>query len=395
VSAARPRVVHVTTTDISLDWLLGNQLEAFAAAGYDVIGVSAPGPFVPGLDRRGIRHVPLRHATRSFAPLEDARALGELVSVFRRLRPAIVHTHNPKPGLYGRVAARIARVPVVVNTVHGLYAQAHDRLARRAMIYGMERIAGLCSNAELVQNPEDVATLRRIGVPARKLTLLGNGIDLGRFDPSTISAADARAARAELGAVTPDDVVVGLVGRLVREKGYAEVFDAASRLRDHVPALRFAVIGDDDDAKDDALDAGDRARAAAAGVRFLGGRDDVARLYAGMDIHVLASHREGFPRSPMEASAMGVPVVATDIRGCRQVVDHGVTGLLVPARDPTALAAAIASLASDADLRRRLGTAGRAKAMRDFDERRCIAITLDAYRSLLTRRAIPVPAVPS
>ena len=234
-------------------------------------------------------------------------------------------------------------------------------------------------------------------MPARKLTLLGNGIDLARFDPSTISAADARAARAELGAVAPDDVVVGLVGRLVREKGYAEVFAAASRLRDHVPALRFAIIGweDDDDAKDDALDAGDRARAAAAGVRFLGGRDDVARLYAGMDIFVLASHREGFPRSAMEAAAMGVPVVATDIRGCRQVVDDGVTGLLVPARDATALAAAIASLASDPDLRKQLGTAGRAKATREFDERRCIAITLDAYRSLLTRRAIPVPAVPS
>src|SRR6185436_8887647 len=98
---------------------------------------------------------------------------------------------------------------------------------------------------------------------------------------------------------------------------------------------------------------------------------------------------------PMEASAMGVPVVATDIRGCRQVVDHGVTGLLVPARDASALAVAIASLASEPDRRRRFGTAGRAKATRDFDERRCIAITLDTYRALLTRRAIPVPAVPS
>ena len=92
---------------------------------------------------------------------------------------------------------------------------------------------------------------------------------------------------------------------------------------------------------------------------------------------------------------MGVPVVATDIRGCRQVVDHGVTGLLVPARDAAALAVAIASLASDPDRRRRFGTAGHAKATRDFDERRCIAITLDTYRALLTRRAIPVPAVPS
>jgi glycosyltransferase involved in cell wall biosynthesis len=130
-------------------------------------------------------------------------------------------------------------------------------------------------------------------------------------------------------------------------------------------------------------------------VRFLGGRDDVDRLYAGMDIFVLASHREGFPRSAMEAAAMGVPVIATDIRGCRQVVDPGVTGLLVPARDANALAGAIASLAIDSDRRRQLGNAGRAKAARDFDERRCVGITLDTYRALLNRRALAVPALPS
>jgi glycosyltransferase involved in cell wall biosynthesis len=263
------------------------------------------------------------------------------------------------------------------------------------MIYGMERIAGLCSNAELVQNPEDVVTLRRIGVPERKLTLLGNGIDLGRFDPARISDAEVAAARTELGARSPDDVIVGLVGRLVREKGYAEVFEAAGELRERLPNLRFAVIGDDDHEKEDALDAGDRARADAAGVRFLGGRDDVDRLYAGMDIFVLASYREGFPRTAMEAAAMGVPVVATDIRGCRQVVDHGTTGLLVPARDATALADAIKALAVDPDRRARLGIAGRAKAMREFDERRCVEITLDTYRALLSRRALPVPALPS
>src|SRR4029077_9168984 len=106
--------------------------------GFDVVGASAPGPYVEALEARGVRHVALRHAARRMAPLEDARALVELVRVFRELRPAIVHTHNPKPGLYGRVAARVARVPVVVNTVHGLYAQAHDPLAPRAMIYGME-----------------------------------------------------------------------------------------------------------------------------------------------------------------------------------------------------------------------------------------------------------------
>ena len=114
-------------------------------------------------------------------------------------------------------------------------------------------------------------------------------------------------------------------------------------------------------------------------MRFLGHRDDPERLYGAFDIYVLASHREGFPRSAMEAAASGLPIVATDIRGCREVVDHDRTGLLVPARDPTALEAAIDRLAGDAAARRRLGDAALAKARREFDQRRVVARTLEAY----------------
>jgi glycosyltransferase involved in cell wall biosynthesis len=389
VNGARPLVAHVTTTDISLEHLLGTQLEAFARAGFDVIGISAPGPYVDALERRGVRHVPLAHATRSMAPTKDVAALAELVGVFRRLRPTIVHTHNPKPGVYGRIAARVARVPVIVNTVHGLYAQPEDRLRKRALVYGAERVASTCSHAELVQNPEDLATLRRLRIPASKLTLLGNGIDLARFHPDAATADDVRAARAELGATGPDDVVVGLVGRLVREKGYPEVFEAARRLRARMPNVRFAVIGGDDDEKADALAAPDRANAEAAGVRMLGWRDDVDRLYLGMDVFVLASHREGFPRGAMEAAAMGVPAIVTDVRGCRQVVDDGVTGLYVPVRDVAALETAISALASDPERRRAMGIAARGKARAEFDVQRCVDITLATYDRLLVAHGSP------
>src|SRR4051794_14844926 len=112
------RLVHVTTTDMSLELLLGPQLSAFSDAGYDVVGVSAPGRYVSAIEARGVRHVPLGHATRSMAPHHDAAALLELRRLFRDLRPHIVHTHNPKPGVYGRLAARAAHVPAIVNTVH-------------------------------------------------------------------------------------------------------------------------------------------------------------------------------------------------------------------------------------------------------------------------------------
>lgn len=383
-----PLVIHVTTTDMSLELLLGPQLEAIADSGFRVIGASAPGPFTDRLAARGIEHIALEHATRAMAPTADARALAELFRLFRRLRPAVVHTHNPKPGLYGRVAARAARVPVVVNTVHGMYALPEDRLAKRVVVYGLERLAATCSDAELVQNPEDVATLRRLKVPDQKLTLLGNGIDLDRFDPGRRSTDDVSAARRELGASGPHEVVVGLVGRLVREKGYPEVFAAARLLQARAPHVRIAVVGPEDADKDDAITAAERAEAEASGVRFLGQRSDVERLYPAMDIYVLASHREGFPRSAMEAAAMGLPVVATDIRGCRQVVDDGATGLLVPVRDATALADAVEELANDAPRRRRMGRAGRAKATHQFDQRTCIDTTLEVYRELLGRRGI-------
>jgi glycosyltransferase involved in cell wall biosynthesis len=384
-------VVHVTTTDMSLELLLGPQLEAIAGAGYRVVGASAPGPHADALARRGVEHVALAHATRAMAPTEDARAMAELMTLFRRLRPSIVHTHNPKPGLYGRLAARLSRIPVVVNTVHGLYALPEDAWPKRAIVYGLERLAASCSHAELLQNPEDLSTLRRLRVPAERLAVLGNGIDLQRFDPAAISADDRAAARREMGAAAEDDVVVGLVGRLVREKGYPEVFEAAALLRTRLPQLRMAVIGPDEPDKADALTRADRDVAERAGVRFLGARTDVVRLYAGMDIHVLASHREGFPRSPMEASAMQVPVVATDVRGCRQAVDHGVTGLLVRPRDPEGLAGAMVRLASDPVERRRLGSAARRKALDCFDQQRCIDLTLATYERLLARAGLAVP----
>ncbi|HEX6418413.1 MAG TPA: glycosyltransferase family 4 protein [Acidimicrobiales bacterium] len=381
----------MTTIDASLEALLGPLLGGQVGAGYDVVGVSAPGPYVEALARRGVTHIPLAHATRSMAPVEDARALFELVRLFRRLRPSIVHTHTPKPGVYGRVAARLAGVPVVVNTVHGLYALPEDPWPKRAAVYGMERLAATCSHAELLVNAEDRDTLRRLRVPEDRLTVIGNGIDLDRFDPASVDADDRAAARRELGASSDADVVVGLVGRQVREKGYPDVFQAAASLRDRHPELRFAVIGPEEPDKVDALTAADRRLAADAGVRFLGARDDVPRLYAAMDVFVLASHREGFPLSPMEASAMGVPAVVTDIRGCRQVVDDGATGLLVPPRDPGALAASISRLAADPALRQRLGSAARRKAIESFGHQRCVEVVLATYERLLTEAGVAVP----
>lgn len=377
--------MHVTSSDISLALLLGPQLSAFSAAGFDVVGVSAPGPFVADLERAGIRHLPLRHATRSMSLLDDVRAASHLYQLLRRLQPDIVHTHTPKPGVYGRLGGRAARVPVVVNTVHGLYATAEDSRVRRAAVYGLERLAATCSDAELVQNEEDLSTLMSLRVPTERLHLLGNGIDLTRFAPGPKSEAARQRVRAEIG-VEEGTVVIGAVGRLVWEKGYSELFAAARRLRQSSGDVTFVVAGPSEPEKGDGIGPAALAVAEATGIRFLGHRADVEDLYAAFDVYVLASYREGFPRSAMEAAAMGLPVVATNIRGCRQVVEDGTTGLLVPARDSAALAQAVARLAGDPGLRATMGRAAITKAKREFDQRRVIATTLAVYEDLLTRK---------
>lgn len=381
------RLVHLTTTDVSLALLLGPQLRAFSDAGMEVVGVSAPGPWKEDLATWGVRHEAMRHATRSVSVTSDVFALGELVQLFRRLRPDIVHTHNPKPGVYGRLAARLAGVPAVVNTVHGLYATEEDPRFRRAFVYGIERLVSTCSDVELVQNVEDVATLERLRVPRRKLVLLGNGLDLDRFRPG--SADGIARAREELG-LAENHVAVGMVGRLVWEKGLRELFRAARRLRHARPEVVFVVVGPTDPAKGDALRPEELVAAVSLGnVRLMGERKDVERLYPAFDLFVLPSHREGFPRSVMEASACGVPVVASDIRGCRQAVVHGKTGLLVPVRDADSLVRAVVELAGDPYRRRAMGQAGRRLAEAEFDVRRVISRTLEVYRRL-PRRPTPV-----
>ena len=385
-TAAGPRLVHLTTTDMSLDWLLAPQLRAFAAAGYEVIGMSAPGPHVEHLESMGIAHVAVPAFTRSNDPLQDVRAFGQLVRLLREVRPDILHTHNPKPGVLGRIAGRLARVPLVVNTQHGLYAQPTDRWQRRIPVYAAERVAAAFGHVELVQNPEDVDTLvHHLRIPARKVRLLGNGIDLSRFDPATVPASTRDRVRNQWG-VGADDVVVGIVGRLVAEKGLAEICIAAERLHaEHSPA-RFVVIGPRDPGKSDALAADVVGRGEAAGVVFTGARDDMPECYAAMDVFLTASWREGFPRAAMEAAAMGLPTVATDIRGNRQVVANGVTGTLVPVRDSAAIAHAVHVLAADADARRRMSDAARVRAAEHFDQAYVIGRTLDAYGQLSGRR---------
>jgi glycosyltransferase involved in cell wall biosynthesis len=197
---------------MSLALLLRVELEEAVAAGHTVLGLSAPGPYVEQVTSFGVEHVPLPALTRAWSPSSDLRAARDLLAVLRSLRLDVLHTHNPKTGVLGRILGRLAGVPVVVNTCHGLWVRPGDALAKRVVVLGAEAVAAAFSHAELYQNAEDRATLRRF-VPGWRSKVVGNGTDLRSFRPDPASRA---AVRAELD-VGDDELRVGGVGRRVAE----------------------------------------------------------------------------------------------------------------------------------------------------------------------------------
>jgi glycosyltransferase involved in cell wall biosynthesis/ribosomal protein S18 acetylase RimI-like enzyme len=378
------RVAHITTVDLTLRFLVLEQLKRLEREGFEVTGICAPGEWTESLEREGIRYIPWRNATRAWDPVADVRAFFELVGILRRGRFDVVHTHNPKPGLIGRIAARLAGVPVVVNTVHGFWAAPDDPPRRRVPVMALEWIGARFSDAELYQSGEDLEWARRLHLArSERLHHLGNGTDLTSFDPAAVDPLRLAALRDEF-AIAHGTLVVGIVGRLVAEKGYGEFFRAARAIRAERSDVVFLAVGPFDPDKGDALTEAERA-AAADDVVFTGWRPDVRDLMGVMDVFVLPSWREGMPRSAIEGAAMGRAMVLTDIRGCREVARDEVEALLVPPRDAERLTAAIRRLLEDDALRERLGSAARARAVERFDESAVAGRVVTTYRNLLPK----------
>jgi glycosyltransferase involved in cell wall biosynthesis len=336
-----------------------------------VVGICADGPKLAPAREEGFRIEPIPFA-RSANPAANLPAFLALLRLFRREKFDLLHVHTPLAGLVGRIAGRVAGIPRIAYTAHGFYF--HERMrpsAYRAHVL-LERFGRGFTDVLMTQSAEDAETAiaERIA-PGGKVMVIGNGVDPALFRPGT--AAEREAARAALG-VAPGEVVAIMVGRMVAEKGYPELFAALSR----TPGLVLACIGtrlesDHEGAVDAALSAAQADPATAARLRLLGYRTDVATLLRGADLFVLPSHREGMPRAIIEAMMTGLPVVATRIRGAREIVADGTTGLLVPVRDEAALAAALGRLVNDAPLRQAMGEASLARARAEFDEAQVIA----------------------
>ena len=382
------KVCQLCAVDFTLQHFLLPLIDGMRRVGWDVTAVCSEGPAVAGLRARGYRieTVPI---ARSLNPLAHPRPLIELVRLFRRQRFDVLHAHTPVASLLGRIAARIAGIPLIVYTAHGFYF--HDEMPRwkRSVFVGLERFAGRCTDLLFTQSAEDAAAaVRERIIPADRVLAIGNGVDPGRFDPKLVG--DRGALRAALG-IPADAFVVGMIGRLVREKGVAEFLAAAAGLRDRFPNIWFLLVGEQlssDHAGSAADDIEQAARNLGARLVRTGLRHDIPQLLAAMDLFCLPSYREGMPRTIIEAMMMGKPVVATNIRGSREEVVDGETGLLVPTRNSSALAEAIARCVQAPDLARKLGAAGRERALKLYDEQRVVELQLARIRELARRRGL-------
>jgi glycosyltransferase involved in cell wall biosynthesis len=384
------RVVHIATSAMALRYLLADQLDFLRGRGHEVSAICGNDGAVPELESRGIA---VRRAglTRRIDPFGDARAFGELIALLRELRPDVVHTHTPKASLLGQWAAAVVRTRFRVHTIHGLYFPGHMRERDRWKFAWIERLQMIPADVVLSQNREDIDTCRALRLcRPEKVSYLGNGIDLDRFHPRNRAPGPAATLRRELN-IPERAPVVGMVGRLVREKGYLELFAAARDIRARCPDTVFLAVGPHEPMKADGItDADVVAAGLGSSLRLLGDREDVASLYGIMDVLAHPSHREGFPRAPMEASATGVPVVATDIRGNREAVFPDENGLIVE-RGAPALAAGIIRLLTEPEARRRMGERARRIAEERFDQRDVFERVASAYEALVSSRGRSAP----
>ncbi len=367
------RIAEVTNVDFSLRHFLLPLMRGLRAQGHEVIGVCADGALLDDVRAEGFRVVtpPL---ARSLSPSAQFRAFLALYRLFRAEKPDLVHAHMPISGFLARLAARAAGVPRVAYTCHGFLFNQPGPWPRRAASLLMEWVAGRITDVFMTVSTEEAADAARLRIHKRSVAI-GNGRDPAVFRPDPRARAALRAAFG----VPESRVVITAVSRLVRHKGYPELLDAVQGIDAELWVVGERLASDHGEDMEPYF-----ARAALGSrVRRLGYRTDVPALLAASDIFVLPSHFEGLPMSVIEAMLCGLPVVATAIRGPREQVRHGVTGLLVPAGDDAALAAALTTLVQDAALRQRMGAVGLRLAVKEHDEARVVARTIQTLGCLV------------
>ena len=368
------KICQLCAVDFTAKHLLLPLMDGLLDRGWSVTCVCSNGKYAAELRRRGYRHFPVSISRNAYNVFLHLRSAWSLYFLFRRERFDVLHVHTPVAALLGRIAGKLAGVPLIVYTAHGFYF--HDQMPKyRYRFYVLvERLSGRLTDLFFMQSGEDasVAVIEGISEPGNTVNI-GNGVCIDLFDPGRSGRKSQ--VRASLG--IPSGVwVVGVIARLVKEKGLGEFLEAAMQLGQDFQDVYFLVVGErlaSDHGVSVERELSDAKSKLGARLVALGHRSDVPDLLSAMDIFCLPSYREGMPRSIIEAMIMELPVVATDIRGSREEVVPEETGLLVPTHNSAALVEALGKLMADPDLSCRMGKSGRQRALKLYDERRVVA----------------------
>ncbi len=378
----RVKIIRTSTVPGSLDTFCRGLLsELQQECGYEVVAVSSPGDRLDTLAaREGVRTVAVP-MERHISPLKDLKSLWRLVRVFRRERPAMVHSMTPKAGLLSMMAAWICRVPVRLHTFTGLVFPTATGLTQKILVF-TDRLTCACAT-HIVPEGEGVRNdLTSYRITAKTLKVLGHGnvrgIDLERFDPSLPEVRDAAAKIRKEGVFT-----FIFIGRLVRDKGINELVSAFTELNREIPDTRLILVGEQESELDPLSPETMESISGCASIEAVGRQNDVRPWLAASDALAFPSYREGFPNVVIEAGAMGLPSVVTDINGSREIVSHGVNGVIIPTRDRDALLTAMRNMIGQREDTAKMAAAARPMVAGRFEQsfvRKCLK---DYYREIL------------
>lgn len=382
--ARRFRILQVCNTDFYLTKFLAPLVRALVEEGHEVECLCEGADRVPaGMLPAGVKVHDFAFP-REGSPTAFAKAILRFREFLRRGHFDCVDGHNRNASIVSRIGAWLERVPVNVYTAHGFYF--HDDqapLTREATIW-LEAALARITDFTMSQSSDDMVLMVERGhIPTERIARIGNGIDTRRFAPGV----DRATAERELG-LARDQFRIGATGRIVKGKGFMDLLDAFCMLRKQVPNAALLMIGgvieQDISPSQEEFISAVRNRGLENAVTITGMTQKVERYLATLDVFVLPSYREGLPRALLEAMSMEVPVVATEIRGCREAVIHGENGYLYRPRDVAELSQRLIELHAAGPLRRQaLGRAARHRVLERFDERDYVAVQVDCLTRLL------------
>lgn len=339
------KIVRTATVPTSIDVFCRGLLGELRSEGYDMVVITSPGPEITDIERReGVRCVTVP-MERHISPLRDLRSLWGLIRTFRRERPDMVHSMTPKAGLLSMMAACVCRVPVRVHTFTGLVFPTATGLMQKILIL-TDRLTCACAT-HIVPEGEGVKNdLIRYHITHKPLKVLGHGnvrgIDLNYYNPELpeVKSEAEKICR-------PDVFTFVFVGRLVGDKGINELVEAFSRLNRELPATRLLLVGPREDELDPLRAETIAGIESNVAIEAVGEQCDVRPWLAAADALVFPSYREGFPNVVIEAGAMGLPSIVTDINGSREIIAEGKNGTIIQSRDSHAIYTAMRRFVTD------------------------------------------------